>query len=402
MKSNHWLKCLSAFMAAITLATQPCAASGAGVEESYAIFLSEAGYRTDSINGLIRATEDQNTEVRMVATTFLARRYGQQSPDSVLPVLRKVSQDPAVVPRVVAAYWMAKLGDTSGAEILKRAYLDWVPGGSDPQRCGEVERDHVRDALWIGEMLAEFGDPIGLALASHVVNAEGFDKLRFAGARVLGALPCSGNVCSDEAKRAIEALEGLASRSEDPSVLGEILGATQRQGFPERDRTRIQKMLDNSGRLPAHMQAARTSAREVEKIRSRGSTRNGIASRPAPVRREPRALHLEPSELELRISHRETRVFHLALRGGSRTCAVKEVLSDEPGIEASAREEPEGKGYIVDVTVKETAPQNRTSYVFVRLEGCGRPFVVLPIKFFRQVATRPANNPATRPASRPE
>jgi hypothetical protein len=113
-------------------------------------------------------------------------------------------------------------------------------------------------------------------------------------------------------------------------------------------------------------------------------------------------VHLEPAELEMHIWHRESRTFHVALRGGTEPCVVKEVLSDEPGIEASAREEADKTGYTIDVTVRETTMQNRTSYVFVRLEGCGRPFVVLPIKFFRQVDGQTGCGLASRPASRPE
>jgi len=92
---------------------------------------------------VIRATEDQNYPVRRVATELLARRYGQSNSDIVLPVLRRLTHDPAVEAKATAAYWVAKFGDASGHEELKPEYVQRVPGGSDQQRCGEEGKYQV-------------------------------------------------------------------------------------------------------------------------------------------------------------------------------------------------------------------------------------------------------------------
>jgi hypothetical protein len=251
-------------------------------------------------------------------------------------------------------------------------------------------------------MLAEFGDPVGLALAVHVANADGFDRLRFAAVEVLGAVSCLGKTHPEEAQRAVALLEGLTSKSGEPHLLSDILRATQRDGFPSGDRDRIQSILDQSGRLPEYVQAARKSYRNAMEARARIGVPEWASSQPVQRVWRPRGVRLDPPELEMPISHRESRTFHVALAGGPENCVVKEVLSDEPNIQASPRAEADRKGYTIDITVKETTPQNRTNYIVVQLEGCERPFLVLPVKFFRQVATRPAVGPASRPASRAE
>lgn len=370
-------------------------AGEAEVEETYAQFVSQAGYPTDSIDGVILATGDQNYPVREAGVELLARRYGQDKPEVVLPVLRKLAEDPEIAPRATAAYWLARLGDASGLQVLNREYMQRVPGGSDAQRCAEVDKYQVKDALWIGKMLAELGNPIALALAAYVGNSGEFDTLKSSSVRTLGAISWLDKEFPEQAAQAIEALQDLAGKKIDPFALALIVKETERPGFPPESAARIQNILEQSGRLPSYISTPRMRANAQAALRD--ARRKVASSRSAQA-----GVHLEPEELQMRISHRESRTFHVALAGGPENCVVKEVLSDEPSIQASPRAEADRKGYTIDITVKETTPQNRTNYIVVQLEGCERPFLVLPVKFFRQVATRPAGGPASRPVSLPE
>jgi len=155
----------------------------------------------------------------------------------------------------------------------------------------------------IGKMLAELGDPIGLALATYVADSEDFDTLKSSSARTLGSIARLRIPCPEQANQAVEVMERLASNNIKPYSLAVILWETERPGFPPEAAARIQQILEQSGRLPPFVSTPRMRERILKRKTPTDIPQEGVFSRPAPGAQRPRGVRLDPPELEMPISH---------------------------------------------------------------------------------------------------
>ncbi|MFC1633421.1 HEAT repeat domain-containing protein [Planctomycetota bacterium] len=142
--------------------------------------LQAKGYKTDTPEQIIEATQSSSYTARYKALVLLTERIGKQA----IQTLKKSLSDPKLKVRWTAAHLLKTVGDTSGLEQMQKDFDVLVPDGNfefvlDPNATEKKIRDQwgkwaLRsiEALEVAKVLAELGDTRGYKLAATIVMYE--------------------------------------------------------------------------------------------------------------------------------------------------------------------------------------------------------------------------------------
>ncbi len=158
--------------------------------------LEKRAYDVNNVADLERAAANADAAIRRCALLLL----GQKFPKDVVPVFKKALDDPWPTVRRDAARLLGVLGDTSGLETMRRDILkltaeDALAEEPKEHRKGAIlplliptKEARLGFALDAAQVLAEFGDSTGYAIAARATLDDKSAGRRITGIRVLAEL----------------------------------------------------------------------------------------------------------------------------------------------------------------------------------------------------------------------